>query len=195
MMALIFQKEFLDVDAIYGKKLLHFAPEVGFGNWLRRQFPQLNYQSADLFSPDVDLCLDLQEIALPNNCVDFIVLSHVLEHVVNDIKALSELNRILCLGGKLFVQVPLSEKPETIEDRLDSADSRLLHYGKTDHVRLYGADLKNRLSDAGFEVIIESASNEAYRELMPRMALDLPDNSTMLYDNESTTFICQKISF
>lgn len=192
MMALVIENELLRDGTVIGKKLLHFAPEVGFQNWLKRCLPDIDYRSADLFSPDVDLCLDLQEITLPNDSIDVVILSHVLEHVDNDTQALHELNRILAPGGKLFVQVPLSGEPQTIEDKLDTAAARLACYGKTDHVRLYGGDLQSRLVSAGFEVSVHSARNEPYRAHFSHMALDLPEDSSMLYDKESTTFVCLK---
>lgn len=192
MMIKVMEHEFADAREMAGKKLLHFAPEVGTRDSLHRHVPDLRYQSADLFSPDVDLRLDLQDIALPSASVDVVILSHVLEHVDNDVQSLRELYRVLVPGGRLFVQVPLSNAPQTVEDKLDTAAARLAHYGKTDHVRLYGKDLQNRLRDAGFEVYAHMAHDTPYREQFAYMALDLPDDSSMLYDNESTTFVCRK---
>lgn len=192
MMVKVIENELLQDGSKSGKTLLHFAPEVGTQNWLKRHLPQFEYRSADLFSPDVDLRLDLQDMALPNDAVNVAILSHVLEHVGNDVQALRELNRILVPGGYLFVQVPLSGAQETVEDKLDTVAARLARYGKTDHVRLYGADLQTRLADAGFEVTAHIARNEPYRYQLLSMALDLPEDTTMLYDNESTTFVCRK---
>jgi len=192
MMAKVIESELARDNSMVGKKWLHFAPEVGFQTWLKRHLPRIDYRSADLFSPDVDLCLDLQDIALPNDSIDAVILSHVLEHVDNDARALRELNRIVVPGGRLFVQVPLSGAQETIEDKLDTSAARLARYGKTDHVRLYGGDLQDRLVAAGFQVTVHDARNEPYRAQFAKMALDLPDDSRMLYNNESTTFVCRK---
>lgn len=191
MMVKVMEHELVS-HSMAGKTLLHFAPEVGTRNWLKRHVPRLEYRSADLFSPDVDLCLDLQDIALPSATVDVVILSHVLEHVDNDVQALNELYRILTPDAWLFVQVPLSSAEQTVEDKLPTAADRLAHYGKTDHVRLYGKDIQNRLTDAGFVVSIHAAHNTPYREQFTYMALDLPNDSAMLYDNESTTFVCRK---
>jgi SAM-dependent methyltransferase len=194
MMGLVIENELMAQDTMIGKRLLHFAPEVGFQNWLKRKLPHIEYKSADLFSPDVDLCIDLESIALPNDSIDVVILSHVLEHVSNDRCALDELNRILRPNGTLFLQVPLSVEQRTIEEKLDTAGERLVVYGKTDHVRLYGSDLFDRLVASGFEVTVHFAKNEPYLPLFNSMALDLPDNSSMLYNNESTTFVCRKRS-
>lgn len=193
MMAQVIDCETVSNDLLPGRTLLHFAPEVGLQRWLKRRMPLIKYLSADLMSPDVDLHLDLQEISLPSNSIHMIILSHVLEHVGDDIQALNELYRILVPGGKLFLQVPLSGNPETIDDKLETSDARLARYGKTDHVRLYGMDLVNRIASAGFEVTTLKANGEPYLEQFTRMALDLPEESSMLYDNESTTFVCRKL--
>ncbi len=194
MMAKVIENELVRGDTMAGKKLLHFAPEVGFRNWLKRHFPHIKYQSADLFSPDVDLCLDLQDIALTNEAIDVVILSHVLEHVDDDTLAVKELYRILAPNGKLFIQVPLSGSEATREERLGTPEERLANYGKTDHVRLYGDDIAVRLTDAGFSVTVHRAHEDPYREKFDYMALDLPDGSTMLYDNESTTYVCCKLN-
>lgn len=192
LMALVIDREMARKELTQGQTLLHFAPEVGLQNWLKCHLPTYKYVTADLYSPDVDLHLDLQEIALPNDSVNVIILSHVLEHVDNDVRALKELYRILAPGGRLLIQVPLSGKYATIEDKLNDPESRLAKYGKTDHVRLFGDDLVNRIADAGFSVTIHRAHDDPYADRFSSMALDLPEDSNMLYDNESTTFECRK---
>jgi len=193
MMVLVLDREFSEYNFLAGKKLLHFAPELGLSSWIRSRYPKILYKTADL-SPlgGVDLRLNLEEISLPSQSVDFVILSHVLEHVDNDRKALQELNRILHPGGKLFIQVPLSGSFNTIEGKVDSPEERLLRYGKTDHVRLYGSDLSKRLLDAGFNVVVYEAQSRTLRDLFFHFALDLPEDSSMLYRNESTTFVCGK---
>lgn len=192
MMVMVIKSELLRSNVIAGNQWLHFAPELGFGNWLKRELPFIDYKSADLFSLDVDMHLDLQSIALPDESTDTVILSHVLEHVDNDNQALRELNRILRPGGMLFIQVPLSDSEETIEDKLDSAEDRLAQYGKTDHVRLYGADILYRIASSGFAVSVHAARNAPYIAQFEYMALDLPERSQMPYANESTTFVCRK---
>jgi hypothetical protein len=191
-MAQVIEREIIGGNPCASSALLHFAPEVGLQRWIRRQAPHFKYMTADLFSTDVDLNLDLQKINLPDNSVNFIVLSHVLEHVEDDSLALKDLYRILTPKGKLFLQVPLSGAEATCDEKLSTPEARLANYGKTDHVRLYGKDIAARLADAGFSVEVHKANEGPYREKFDYMALDLPNGSTMLYDNESTTFVCCK---
>jgi SAM-dependent methyltransferase len=54
-----------------------------------------------------DLALDLQSIDLPDSSVDVLLTPHVLEHVPDTEKALSEVHRILAAKGRMYLQVPL----------------------------------------------------------------------------------------
>jgi predicted SAM-dependent methyltransferase len=174
-------------------KLLHFAPELGIKVYLKKRFPKINYSSSDYENSESDLNLDLLDIDLQNNSINYIILSHVLEHVEDDTKALNELKRVLIQGGKLFLQVPLSKNSNTNREKLKLDKDRLLNYGQSDHLRLYGKeDLYNQLVKLGFEVNILEAVNQKYAHKFEKMALDLPKKSKMLYSAESTTFICQK---
>lgn len=90
-----------------GTKLLHVAPERNLEVWLR-SLPEIDYVSADLDSPDVDLKLDLTDIALPDSTFDAIICNHVLEHIPDDAKAMSEMLRVLKPSGWAIIQTPIS---------------------------------------------------------------------------------------
>jgi len=56
-------------------------------------------------------------------------------------------------NGELLVMVPIAEGMKTFEDpSITTAKDRELLFGQYDHVRYYGSDLVDRISDAGFEV-------------------------------------------
>lgn len=136
--------------------LLHFAPEESTATLLKAH--PIQYFSADLYAPDVDLKLNIENIDLPGEQFDTIVCSHVLEHV-NDRAALLEMRRILKLSGILIVMVPIIEGcPATYEDEAVTVPTdREVHFGQSDHVRVYGADFVERLASAGFEFQIHTA--------------------------------------
>ena len=133
--------------------LLHFAPEDCF----KRPFgslPRLRWTTADLDAPDAMEHFDITAIPHPDGCFDAIICSHVLEHVTDDRRAMSELARILKPDGWAIVMVPLDAgRAATYEDPavLDPAD-RKREFWQEDHVRLYGRDFPERLRAAGFEV-------------------------------------------
>jgi len=85
---------------------------------------------------------------------------------VNDKVALLELRRILKRTGILFVMVPIVEGCQaTYEDETITApEARELHYGQSDHSRVYGADFVQRLTGAGFDIQVHTAfGKEALR--------------------------------
>ncbi len=191
-MAMVLAREVSPIPPTSKKMLLHFAPELGLQRWVKEHLPFLTYRSADLHSPEVDVNLDVQRMDLPDNGIDVILLSHVLEHVEYDTLALREVYRVLAPNGKLFVQVPLSGESVTQDEKLGSPDMRLARYGKTDHVRLYGEDILERLSNAGFKVTIYRANDSSFQSDLDYKGLDIPSNTTMLYASESSTYVCQK---
>lgn len=191
-MAIVLTRELNIIPPTSKKILLHFAPELGLQRWLKERMYFLTYMSADICRREVDINLDVQHINLPDNAIDIVLLSHVLEHVADDILAIQEIYRILAPGGKLFVQVPLSGERATQEDSIDTPEMRLARYGKTDHVRLYGEDIGERLSNAGFRITIYRANDSSSQNDFDYMGLDIPSDSTMLYASESSTYVCQK---
>src|SRR5271157_2215189 len=56
------------------KEVLHFAPEPGIAEFIRRQNPK-SYKTGDLFKPNVDYKLDLQNINLPDASFDVVLCS------------------------------------------------------------------------------------------------------------------------
>ncbi len=134
-------------------KVLHIAPEQEF---LRRfkKLPNLDYISADLFSPIVDVKADLLDLPFEDNSFDLVFCNHVLEHIEDDRQAMRELYRVLRTGGWGILQVPLKNaNQKTYEDfTITDPKERQRHFGQYDHVRWYGMDYFQRLADAGFEV-------------------------------------------
>jgi SAM-dependent methyltransferase len=133
---------------------LHFAPETILEKKLREIFN--DYKTSDLFSLNVDLKLNIENLDLEDASLGSVFCFHVLEHV-DDKKALFELRRVIKKDGKLFIMVPLVEGWESTYENPDIKDPslRLLHFGQHDHVRFYGRDFRHRIRAAGFENIEE----------------------------------------
>lgn len=133
-------------------KVLHFAPERALQKRLKAE-PKLTYHSADLSSKWADEHFDICAIPYPDDTFDVILCSHVLEHVPDDRKAMSELFRVMKPGGWGLIDAPHKMgNPETFEDpSVTTAAERQRVFGHKDHVRIYGRDYFQRLRAAGFE--------------------------------------------
>jgi len=93
---------------------------------------------------------DATRLPFPDNTFDSVVTSEVLEHIQNDVVAISELHRVLKPGGTLGVTVP-TWWPEKINWMLSDEYHAPKSVGG--HVRIYSAtELKAKLRSAGFEV-------------------------------------------
>jgi predicted SAM-dependent methyltransferase len=134
-------------------RLLHVAPERRLEKHLKA-ISSLDYLTADLLDPDVMTKMDVTKIQFADNEFDAILCNHVLEHVPDDRKAMRELNRVLKFGGWAMLQVPISNRLQaTYEDwSVRSPIDRLRRFGQEDHVRVYGADYVERLTEAGFRI-------------------------------------------
>ncbi|MBT8316700.1 MAG: class I SAM-dependent methyltransferase [Lutibacter sp.] len=135
------------------KKVLHIAPEQCFLKLFRKQ-ENLDYTTADLYSPIADVKADICNLPFENNRYDIIFCNHVLEHIEDDKKAMSELYRVLKPGGMGIFQIPQElDREKTYEDfTITSPKRRAEHFGQYDHVRIYGRDYFNRLRNVGFTV-------------------------------------------
>ncbi|MBV1879518.1 MAG: methyltransferase domain-containing protein [Pseudomonadales bacterium] len=161
------QTDFFDGKA---KKMLHVAPE----RWLEPKFRKTlrqDYLTADLYDPDVMVKMDITDIQYPAASFDIIYCSHVLEHVLDDIGAMSEFHRVLKDDGWAILLVPISGD-KTYEDvSIVDPESRLEAFGQSDHVRKYGRDYVDRLKTAGFIVNTISVNDLVDKGRAERMGL------------------------
>ena len=123
--------------------------------------------------------MDITALPFPDGQFDWVICNHVLEHIEEDQKAMSELYRVLKPGGCALLQVPISRKLEiTYEDfNIQSPEEREKHFGQNDHVRVYGNDYPKRLKSAGFEV----------EEIIPT-----PSQKKFGLNPKEVVFICNK---
>ena len=153
-------------------KVLHIAPEQEF---LRRfkKMKNLDYTSADLYSPIVDVKADILDLPFENESFDIIFCNHVLEHIEDDQKAMSELYRVMRKDGWGIFQVPMKNCLEkTYEDfSIKDPKERQKHFGQYDHVRWYGMDYFDRLKKSGFEVDINFYSKKFSKDEIARFGL------------------------
>ena len=139
-------------------KLLHIAPEIGLNSVLKK-YPNIDYLTADLqltsdAGVDVMVQMDITDIDYPDNSFDVIICNHVLEHIIEDRKAMGELYRVLKPGGWSILQVPRSlSLNKTYEDfSVNTPEEKEKAFGQYNHVRIYGRDYADKLMDSGFNI-------------------------------------------
>lgn len=133
--------------------VLHIAPEQCFLKRFRK-LKNLTYHTADLESPLADYKCDVQDLPFENATYDVVICNHVLEHVPDDKKAMSEILRVLKPDGFAILQVPADfSRDDTFEDNTitDKAE-RTRIFGQYDHLRVYGKDYPKRITEAGFTI-------------------------------------------
>ena len=154
-------------------RVLHLAPEPALHDRLRA-LPRLRYETGDL-EPGalVDRTLDVEALPQADGSLDVVLCSHVLEHVTDDVGAARELARVLAPGGLALVQVPVEPtQARTYEDfSIDTPAGREHAFGQADHVRIYAADVIDRLRAGGLDVTLVPYADEVPAELRFRCLL------------------------
>lgn len=159
-------------------KVLHIAPEQCFEERFKN-LGNLEYITADLESPLANYKCDVQKLPFHDKVFDLVICNHVLEHVNDDKRAMSEILRVMKPGGSAILLVPLDfNRTQTYENSAIKSDKeRKLHFGQYDHQRLYGLDFPDRLKKAGFVI-----PDKNYLEEIPeekRIRFGLPKKELM----------------
>lgn len=154
------------------QNLLHFAPEKTLSTAFEAA-ANIKYFSADIGSKEAMFITDITDISCAGQLFDCILCSHVLEHVVDDCKAIKEINRTLKKDGQAIIIVPLNEKMhKTKEDNnITSEDERERVWGQKDHVRIYGLDFSERLVLNDFSFLEINCKKTLSEKLIKKYAL------------------------
>ena len=133
--------------------LLHFSPSRNLYRALKKN-QNINYYSTDFEDEFLaDYKFDITNITQIDESFDTIICYHILEHITNDQKAMTELYRVLKPNGNIYIQTPFKEGDTYEDDSIILPEERLKYFGQDDHVRIYSRDgLKNRLEQNGFQV-------------------------------------------
>jgi len=134
----------------------------------------IKYTSIDLEYSYVTLKADLTQLPFQNDTFDCILCYHVLEHIEDDLKALSEMYRVLKKTGWAIIQSPFDK---TLEHSFEQHDirtpgDRKKLFGQDDHVRIYGRDFIKRIESTGFIVNEVDYVNKFSFEEIKKFGLD-----------------------
>jgi SAM-dependent methyltransferase len=141
-------------------RIIDFAPSAALSAFIRQQIAdagqRVSYRTADYSGVGVDDRVDITDLrTYEDNQFDFFICSHVLEHVSDDRKAVSELYRILQPGGKGILMVPIILSLDQIDEdhTLQDEGEKWRRFGQDDHVRIYSKDgFLERTAQAGFRI-------------------------------------------
>ena len=133
------------------KSVLHFAPEKHLGRRIAGASLD-RYVPCDLFPRTANVQrVDMLAMPFEDETFDLVIANHVLEHVDDDVKALTEIHRVLKPGGYAILQTPYCAMlHHTWQDPgIDTDAARVEAYGQADHVRLFGRDIFERFTSTG----------------------------------------------
>ena len=177
---------------------LHIAPEKPLQKLFQEK--SKNYICGDLnperYSHLNAIYLDATDMSLKDNSIDCIYASHVLEHIIEDRKAMSEMYRVLKDGGVLLTMIP--QKMDLIESdedyTINTPEGRKKRYGQWDHVRYYGLDFSERLKQCGFyvEIYYGFKNQEKYIKKMTYDEKHLITDCSDRYNAKEIIYVCTK---
>lgn len=162
--SLQYLEEFAYMKSIWNKSILHCAPEKYISLFLKAHAS--NYLMAD-FSPSRYrdshfINLDLMNPGFSSCSFDCVICFDVLEHVPSVRNALTEIHRLLKPGGCFISSVPIPFGSSLTTDASveQCSDPKLLEkiFGLSDHLRMFGSDYREILSDYFSSVSIVESS-------------------------------------
>ena len=156
-------------------RVLHFAPERVLLKFMS-QSKNIDYYTCDITPGRAMHIVDITDIQFRDNTFDYVICNHVLEHIPDEQKAISEVLRVLKPDGKWIFSFPICTDMQTYEDpTVVSEEDRLQKFGQEDHVRLYGYDYKERFEAHGLNLEFFSPQDELSAEEIEKYGF-IPDD-------------------
>jgi SAM-dependent methyltransferase len=171
-------------------KILHISPEPAIYNNLKKHSNILYVTGTKYFEGiyyhKYIKSIDLLNLPYVDGEFDMVICNHVLEHIDDDAKAISEIYRVITDGGSAILQVPISNQLDTTyeDSSVTSEKDREKHFGQFDHVRIYGRDYPKRLENAGFKVQKYTPFSDEYLEkVLNQFALNKEEKLFVAHKN------------
>lgn len=148
-----------DISTLSGR-ILHFAPEESISDYIKNN-DEVDYYTADVVLGRAMHVTDITNMQYKDETFDYVICNHVMEHIIDEEKAVEEVKRVLKENGKWIFSFPICMEIKTYEDSsIISPEERLKAYGQADHVRLYGYDYKERFEKYGLKLEVYSPQDE-----------------------------------
>ena len=139
-------------------RILHFAPEKCIETKIRNVQNRggradSGYITGDINPNAAEKIVDVTNICFSDHIFDYVIINHVLEHILDEKRAMQEIKRVLKTNGKCIFSMPICENEDTYEsETVITEEDRLKKYGQKDHVRLYGRDVKVHMEQYGYHI-------------------------------------------
>lgn len=136
-------------------KILQIAPNMNEYNYVKENFNDLlQYDRLDIKRrKHTNIKRSITETNIDSNTYNLVIVWHVFEHIKEDVKAISEMYRVLKSKGNLLVCVPIYPIGNTVtyEDPETDLKNYAKLYGHHDHCRSCGLDYYKRFEAIGFK--------------------------------------------
>lgn len=168
----LYLKYALGIENRSNYSILHIGPNLKIQEWLK-SLPGIDHISADPFN-SADLKFKIEEMPFKKNMFDMIICIAVLEHVLDDWKALEQMHKVLKTGGELLLYVGSLQRKYTLErynrdefplmvahdfhtpKDLDHPEvirqNNVIYYNPSYTTREYGIDILDKIKEFGFNV-------------------------------------------
>ncbi len=152
-------KKYTDIFETDGR-VLHFAPEKRIEHYIKLN-GNIDYYPCDIVAGKTAHIVDITDIQFREDTFDYIISNHVMEHIIDEKKAVSEIKRVLKPKGRWIFSFPICMDIKTYQDdSIVTEEERLNRYGQKDHVRLYGYDYIERFEKYGLKLEVFSPKDE-----------------------------------
>jgi len=138
-------------------KILEVGPNRSLQNILANN-PNIDYLSVDLKSPQAMIHMDVTDLKLEDEKFDLLFCVGVMHYVEDDEKGFSEMYRVLKPDGQLIFASGINEKSE----KTVNYEKRTPQNNYT--VRKYGWDVKEKITQAGFNIKLFNPYNDSSEE-------------------------------
>lgn len=145
-----------------GATIIHIAPEKTLSDKIKSLSPGKYIMGDLLHTNEEHQRIDITDLQFEDESTDILICNHVLEHVPDYQKALSEIHRVLRPNGFAILQTPYSKllSRHFEEENINTDALRLFFYAQEDHVRFFSEkEFFNDLIRAGFELRLAKHSD------------------------------------
>ena len=129
----------------YPYKVLEIAPHKS--NPVGKYLTNIDYISIDIVKHRAMIQMDLRELTYADNTFDIIVCSAVLEHIKEDVLAMSEIYRVLKPKGVALIEIPMGYHKAPLGTHTVEFNGQPFY----EHYRSYGRDFGVKMTGLGFK--------------------------------------------